>query len=169
MKTLGQLLSALLLAAGAAAFAAPAFAQVPPPGGVPAPGGAPRGGEAPRGEPNRGHDERGGFRDRDPRHFTEHDWGVWRGGGWNHAFHDGRLGWWWVVGPYWYFYGSPVYPYPDPYVPPAVAVQPAPPASGPPPAQSWYYCDNPAGYYPYVSSCPTQWRQVPATPQGAPQ
>jgi len=30
--------------------------------------------------------------------------------------------------------------------------------------QSWYYCDNPKGYYPYVSSCSSGWRQVPARP-----
>jgi hypothetical protein len=29
-------------------------------------------------------------------------------------------------------------------------------------AQYWYYCDNPAGYYPYVHDCKTQWREVDA-------
>jgi hypothetical protein len=28
----------------------------------------------------------------------------------------------------------------------------------------WYYCRNPAGYYPYVPSCPTPWQPVQATP-----
>jgi len=50
--------------------------------------------------------------------------------------------------------------------PPAVVVQPAPvPAPPPPPQQQqqvWYYCDNPAGYYPYVPSCASQFRPVPA-------
>jgi len=51
--------------------------------------------------------------------------------------------------------------------PPAVVVPPAPPPAPPPPQlqpqqQVWYYCDNPAGYYPYVPSCPTQFRPVPA-------
>jgi len=59
--------------------------------------------------------------------------------------------------------------YPPPYYPPAVY---APPVYAPvvqptyvaPPAQSWYYCDNPKGYYPYVNSCSTGWRPVPAKP-----
>ena len=45
------------------------------------------------------------------------------------------------------------------------------PASGqmpsgqlPPPAQVWYHCDNPQGYYPYVQTCSSGWHQVPATP-----
>jgi hypothetical protein len=175
MKTLGQLMSALLLGAAAAGLGASAWAQFPPapgappaPGGAPAPGGtpaphvAPGGAPAPRPGPVPRANQ--GYRDHDPWHFTEHDWGVWRGGNWNHAWHDGRLGWWWVVGSYWYFYAQPVYPYPDPYLPPAVVVQPGP--SGPAPAQYWYYCDNPPGYYPYVTSCSTAWRQVPVTPQG---
>ncbi len=64
------------------------------------------------------------------------------------------------------------------YVPPPVVVAPPPVVYAPPPvvyspppapvvapqAQTWYYCDNPAGYYPYVSNCSTGWRQVPARP-----
>ena len=87
--------------------------------------------------------------------FHEHDLALWRGGAWFHGDHDGRLGWWWRVGPSWYFYPAPVYPYPDPYVPP-VAVAP-PPAPGP----YWYYCANPQGYYPYVPQCLVPWRPVP--------
>ena len=29
-------------------------------------------------------------------------------------------------------------------------------------AQNWYYCSDPAGYYPYVSQCNTGWQAVPA-------
>ena len=69
--------------------------------------------------------------------------------------------------------GAPVYPYyPPPYYtyPPPVVYAPAPVYVAPPPVvyqtpQSWYYCDNPKGYYPYVTSCATEWRQVPATPK----
>jgi len=104
------------------------------------------------------------FHGRDFRHFSDRDRSFWRGGGWVHDWHDGRYGWWWQVGGFWYFYPEPVYPYPT-YVPPAVVVQQAPPMpSGLPPAQSWYYCDNPQGYYPYVASCNGPWREVPATP-----
>jgi hypothetical protein len=99
--------------------------------------------------------------------FHEHDWELWRGGAWRHDFHEGRWGWWWVVGPTWYFYPEPVYPYPNPYEPPvAVIVQPpAPrPAAPPPPPQNWYYCESSRGYYPYVPTCPSGWRAVTATP-----
>jgi hypothetical protein len=99
--------------------------------------------------------------------FHEHDWDLWREGRWRHEFHDGRWGWWWIVGPTWYFYPEPVYPYPNPYEPPvAVIVQPAParPAAPPPPPQNWYYCEGARGYYPYVPACPGGWRAVPATP-----
>jgi hypothetical protein len=98
----------------------------------------------------------------DIHHFHEHDIAHWRAGSWRHDWHGGREGWWWIVGGVWYFYPSPVYPYPDPYLPPvAVAPQPAP--TPPAPAQYWYYCPNPAGYYPYVAQCQTDWQKVPAT------
>jgi hypothetical protein len=100
----------------------------------------------------------------DIHRFREHDFERWRAGRWFHGRHDGRRGWWWIVGGVWYFYPAPVYPYPDPYQPPVV-VAPGPPVSGPPVAQPpavYYYCDNPAGYYPYVPQCLTPWRMVPA-------
>ena len=112
-------------------------------------------------------------RDRDIRHFEVRHLPVWRTGTWHHSLHEGRLGWWWVVAGTWYFYPLPVYPYPDPYVPPFVVVQPStPPApetpSPPPQAQYWYYCEASKSYYPYVSSCPAGWKEVPATPTDAP-
>jgi len=76
------------------------------------------------------------------------------------------------VGPLWYpwhpWYAYP-YPYPYPYAypaPPVVIERPEPqvyvqsqPAQ--PPAQNyWYYCEDPKGYYPYVSQCPRGWMQV---------
>jgi hypothetical protein len=101
------------------------------------------------------HDDRG-WHDHDIYRFHDRDFARWRGGRWIQARHDGRVGWWWVVGPQWYFYPRPVYPFPDPYLPPAIAVAPTP---GP---GTYYYCDNPQGYYPYVQACPTPWRAVPA-------
>lgn len=110
--------------------------------------------------------ERYDFHGRDFHRFTPHELGFWSGGRWVHDWHDGRFGWWWFVGDGWYFYPEPIYPYPT-YVPPAVIVQQAPPVpTGLPPATSWYYCDNPQGYYPYVASCATSWREVPAAPPG---
>ncbi len=82
---------------------------------------------------------------------------------------------WYGYGPVWW--GPPVWanPYPYPWVgaypyaySPPVAVEPAPPPAyiEPAPQQVWYFCENPQGYYPYVSQCPGGWRQV--VPQPAP-
>jgi hypothetical protein len=30
-------------------------------------------------------------------------------------------------------------------------------------SQNWYYCSDPAGYYPYVTQCNTGWQVVPAS------
>jgi hypothetical protein len=106
----------------------------------------------------------------DIERFHEHDWNLWRNGHWTRARHEGRLGWWWVVGASWYFYPKPVYPYPNPWEPPpAVLVQPPvgtlPPA---PTTQYWYYCEAARAYYPYVPTCVGGWKQVPATPGEVP-
>lgn len=120
------------------------------------------------------HGERHGGWHGDIRHFESHDMHTWRAGNWHHVRHGDRLGWWWVAAGVWYFYPEPVYPYPDPYIPPVVVVQPAPqPAPAPAPviaapAQSWYYCETSKSYYPYVSTCPAGWKTVPATPSVAP-
>src|SRR5277367_6741316 len=59
-----------------------------------------------------------------------------------------------------YYYGPPVVAYAPP---PVVYAPPPPPVSSvAPPQQSYYYCDNPQGYYPSVQSCSTPWREVPA-------
>ena len=97
----------------------------------------------------------------DIRAFHEHDIELWRGGRWFHGPHGGRAGWWWIVGGVWYFYPTPVYPYPDPYQPPVV-VLPADQVGAPP--QYFYYCSNPAGYYPYVASCLVPWTRVSGGP-----
>lgn len=114
----------------------------------------------------------------DIRHFERHDAHQWRSGAWRHGSHSGRFGWWWVTGGIWYFYPQPVYPYPDPYRPPLVVAEttPAPPvvvqvpapvpAPAQPAVQFWYYCDAAQGYYPYIASCPSGWKTVPATPPG---
>lgn len=112
----------------------------------------------------------------DIHRFPEHDLPRWREGHWQHVDHDGRFGWWWVIPAFdiWYLYSAPVYPYPNPYIPPIVGEQvptlaPTPaPNAPPPPAQYWYYCESAKGYYPYVTSCPEGWQRVPATPPEAP-
>jgi len=163
MTRLGQITAALAVAGMAAAFAGPASADEHRGGEGHRDGGA-------RGEAHREGGWRGGGGHWDGRieRFHERDFAVWRGGYWRHDWHGGRYGWWWLAGGLWYFYPSPIYPYPDPYAPPVVQVPvpapaPAVPAA-PPPAQYWYYCDATGGYYPYVSTCPSGWRAVPANP-----
>ncbi len=62
--------------------------------------------------------------------------------------------------------------------PQTVYVQPAPvyvpnyppnyaPAVAAAPVQHWYFCAAANNYYPYVSSCPSGWQAVPATPPPA--
>ena len=95
------------------------------------------------------------------------DRGGGRGGGWGHG------GWGWggawilpaVIGsaivydltrpqPY---YVQPTTVYAPGYAP--VMVSPAP--------QSWYFCAAANAYYPYVTSCPSGWQAVSATPPAA--
>lgn len=98
----------------------------------------------------------------DIRRFHEEDLPRWRAGHWFHGDHLGRGGWWWVVDETWYFYPAPIYPYPDPYVPPGMVAL-GPPA---PPSQYWYYCPSAKAYYPYVPACPEGW--APVVPQASP-
>ena len=105
------------------------------------------------------------------------------GYGYNHGYHGGYRGgvtnnyynnnhnnngsYWWVPGAiglgfglgYWAF-GPPAYT-----APPQTIIIQQPPAvvyNQPPPPQNnyWFYCQNPAGYYPHVPACPGGWMQV---------
>jgi hypothetical protein len=71
--------------------------------------------------------------------------------------------------------GVPVYapppvvvaPPPVYYAPPPVVVAPAPTyvptyVQQPSASNTWYYCDNPQGYYPTVQTCSSGWRPVAA-------
>jgi hypothetical protein len=85
--------------------------------------------------------------------FGAHDLATWRAGNWWHGWRGGRVGWWWFAGGFWYWYASPIYPYPG-YVPNDFV------AGGyPAPGAVWWFCDNPPGYYPYVQGC-WHWRPV---------
>ena len=124
------------------------------------------------------------FHGRHVRMFDPIEMDLWTGGHWIEGWFGGQYGWWWVTGGRHYYYARPVYPYPpevsEVWFPetvviqqqaPAAAPPPPPPAPGqgyappPPQPQMWYYCDNPAGYYPYVQACPTPFRAVPAQPR----
>jgi hypothetical protein len=82
------------------------------------------------------------------------DLATWRSGYWWHGWRGGRAGWWWCAGGYWYWFASPIYPYPT-SVPVAVVG-----GGNPAPRAVWWRCDNPAGYYPYVRGC-WHWRAAP--------
>jgi hypothetical protein len=81
--------------------------------------------------------------------------GAGHGTHWHQGWRNGQYGWWWDDGlgstyyPYPYDWGYPDYGYYD--------------YSQPYAAQTWYYCSNPAGYYPYVTQCNTAWQPVPAS------
>lgn len=87
--------------------------------------------------------------------FGARDLATWRAGYWWHGWRGGRVGWWWFAGGFWYWFASPVYPYPT-YVPGDWIG-----GGYPAPGAVWWYCDNPPGYYPYVQGC---WRWRPMTP-----
>lgn len=114
----------------------------------------------------------------------------WQHGYWFHGAYMGRPGWWWVVGPTWYYYPVPVYPYPTqtvavysvqvPGAPPppttVIANSSAPPSplpaqtkdstpTGKPQAMT-YYCEKTKNYYPLVSSCEGAWIATPAPAPG---
>ena len=77
-------------------------------------------------------------------------------GRWYHGWHGGRHGWWWAAPELaWTYYDYPwwgsypdydYYDYSQPYA-----------------NQTWYYCSDPAGHYPYVTQYNTGWQAVPAS------
>jgi hypothetical protein len=73
--------------------------------------------------------------------------GGWRGGGWNGG-DEAALGFGLGLG----LLGGALATVPY-YAVPNYAPAPAAPAS-------WYWCDPYQQYYPYVTACPTPWRQV---------
>jgi hypothetical protein len=90
-------------------------------------------------------------------------WG--HGGRWVHDRHNGRLGWWWIVGPSWYFYPRPyavttpqtvIIQQPVQQQPQQVVIeQGAPQAAVPSPVL--YYCRSTETYYPDTMTCPGGW------------
>ena len=113
--------------------------------------------------------------------------GGFHGGGSHHGFRHFRGGFGGIYAPYWWGYGYP-YPYygyhddyPDRryygYDPSSSYYGNSPSydpgssyygnhsgyGSQPRSRQTWYYCSDPAGYYPYVTQCKTAWLPVPAS------
>src|SRR5271166_5306988 len=80
--------------------------------------------------------------------------GGFHGGGFHDGrFHDGR-----VHDNRFFFGGSFGYPWWR-YYPDYGYYDYSQPSS----SQTWYYCSDPAGYYPYVTQCNTGWQAVPAS------
>jgi hypothetical protein len=103
----------------------------------------------------------------DVRHFHEPEWAEWRSGHWHHDVYDGRLGWYYEVGGVWYPYAAPVFPYPTTVapliydeIPPEEALPAAAPL--PPLPHVAYHCGNPAGFYPTLTTCDTEWVAITA-------
>lgn len=88
------------------------------------------------------------------------------GRGWGHRHYRAApyLGLALGAGALWYLAPRPTYVYPEPYVPPVVVAPQAPAVAVQPQIPVWYYCDASGAYYPHVQSCPSGWREVPATP-----
>lgn len=95
--------------------------------------------------------------------------GVYIGGG---GYYGGYYPW--GPGPYYYPYPPAVaVPVPVPVGPQDYVEQgqsaPAPAqAAGQQGGNTWYYCDDTKTYYPYVKSCSSGWRPVPAQQSSAP-
>ena len=82
--------------------------------------------------------------------------GGFHGGG----FHGGRFGGFRgdrFRGNRFFFGGAFAYPYGWDYSPDYGYYDYSQPYS----SQIWYYCSDPAGYYPYVTQCNTGWQTIP--------
>src|SRR5215831_2620414 len=91
--------------------------------------------------------EFGGFHGRGFDGFHDRFAGVHHGFGVRHDRFIGGLGFGFYGYPYYGYYPDyGYYDYSQPYSP-----------------QTWYYCSDPAGYYPYVTQCNTGWQTVPAS------
>lgn len=109
-----------------------------------------------------------------------HSTAAYHGG--HYAYHYGYRGGWYgpsvgvYVGvPAYGAWGYPYYPsavydpsaaIPYPADAPAGSFAPPDAGQGAAPSSYWYYCANPAGYYPNVQQCSSGW--MPVAPQGAP-
>jgi hypothetical protein len=85
--------------------------------------------------------------------------GGFHGGGFHgDRFHDGRFDRDRFHDHRFFFGGAFAYPYGWDYSPDYGYYDYSQPYS----SQTWYYCSDPGGYYPYVTQCNTGWQAVPA-------
>jgi len=115
------------------------------------------------------------------RPWVRPGWGAW--GGWGYGYPRYGYGYGWGSGlgygvgvalataPYWGWGWPPAYYVAPSWVPTTPLVEqvvveeraPAAPQSAPQQPGYWYYCTEPAGYYPYVSTCSRPWIAVNPT------
>jgi len=88
-----------------------------------------------------------------------HGGGFHEGGFHGDRFHDGRFGRDRFRDNRFFFGGAFAYPYGWDYSPDYGYYDYSQPYA----SQTWYYCWDPAGYYPYVTQCNTGWQAVPAS------
>lgn len=135
MKLIGKMMIAVLLAVSLVAWGSPSEARS-------------------------GHGRSGYGHYSKSRHFH----GYYRGVGWGPRYYwrgSVVLGPWYPYRPWYPYYYRPWYPYY--YAPPPLIVQDQPRVyvqPKPQPADYWYYCQDPQGYYPYVKKCPDGWMRV---------
>ncbi len=137
MKKIGKIMMAALFAVSLVAWASPSEAW------------------SGRGRPGYGHRLHHSGHHFKSRHFHGYYRSVWRGPGF---YWRGSV----VLGPWYPYYYRPWYPYYY-YARPPLIVQDQPRVYVQPeqqPADYWYYCQNPQGYYPYVKKCPDGWMKV---------
>ncbi len=91
------------------------------------------------------------------------DEGGWGGGDWGGGDWGGGWGDDWGPGFNAWVYAPPMVVQAPPQ---RIQVQNLP--LGPAPPSYWYYCSNPAGYYPQIAACPAGWAQVLAQPAPPP-
>jgi hypothetical protein len=102
----------------------------------------------------------GTFHGKDFNHFTSQERDHWQHDGhWRHSWHNGHFGWWWFLDDFWFFYPEVIYPYPT-YVGTDYYYDDNDYDSD----YSWYWCDDPEGYYPYVQECYDEWQPVSPRP-----
>jgi hypothetical protein len=96
-----------------------------------------------------------------------HGNGSGRGGFRGRGFFGAGAGLWFIggpdygygVGPY-YAYDTDPWWFSDPENDGTHLEREGPPAGAAGDAPSWFYCDNPKGYYPYIQTCVSGWQRV---------
>jgi hypothetical protein len=90
------------------------------------------------------------------------DYNNWQTGRWEKTHHDGKLGWWWILGSSWYLFEQPAYPYPviNPIYVSPIVTEPELNVQIQNIAKSRYYCSTTGQYYPESNICSVPWKKI---------